>query len=61
MKKTRRKFSTDEFCRDLARIAAKQLKRLPKDEVRMGTIILQDATSLFQPYTAEFIDKELNK
>lgn len=54
-----KEFSTDEFCRDLAKIAAKQLKRLPQEERAGAMYQLMDHTSLFNPYTYDFIKGEL--
>lgn len=54
-----KKFSTDEFSRDLARIAAKQLKRLPQAERESAMYQLMDNISLFSPYTYQLLKKEL--
>lgn len=47
--------ASDAFCRDLAKIAAKQLKRLDSKDREEGKMVLQDATSLYSPYTASLI------
>lgn len=54
--------NTDEFARDLAKIAAKQLiKRLASSgRITVDDVtLLQDATSLFSPYTFDAIMDEL--
>lgn len=53
--------ATDAFCRDLAKAAAKQLRKFPP-EVRDAVLCnLQDATSLYSPYTADMIDNLLKE
>lgn len=50
---------TDAFCRDLAKAAAKQLRRFDPDVREAVLMCLQDATSLYSPYTADMIDERL--
>lgn len=52
---------TDDFVRDLAKIAAKCLKRLHPDDWDAAKMHLQDATSLYSPFCADMIDEELKK
>lgn len=53
--------AADTFCRDLAKAAAKQLRKF-EPEVRDAVLcILQDATSLYSPYTADMIDNLLKE
>lgn len=54
-----KKFSTDEFCQDLASIAAKQLKKLPQEQRQAAMYLLMDCTSLFAPYTYDRLKKRL--
>lgn len=51
--------NTDEFCRDLARITAKHLRKLPPEERKYGLVRLQDLTSLYSPYTNDLIIEHL--
>jgi hypothetical protein len=49
----------NEFGADLAKIAAKQLRKFPPEAQEHFWMMLQDATSLYSPYVANRIDKEL--
>jgi hypothetical protein len=53
--------NTDAFCRDLAKIAAKQLARVKPEDRDLATMQLQEATSLFSPYTADLIEQSLRR
>lgn len=55
----KKKFSTEEFCRDLARISAKQLRRLPQRDRESGMAILMENTSLYSPYTYKYLKEAL--
>jgi hypothetical protein len=61
-KSKQKEIDTDEFSRDLAGIVAKQLVKVAS---RTGKVMLndvyrmQDATSLFSPYTFDLIVAEL--
>ena len=49
----------DEFCRDLAAAAAKQLARVRKEDRHLAVAHLQDATSLYTQYTSDRIEAAL--
>ena len=48
---------TAEFGKELAAIAAKQLRKFPPQSRDYLMIVLQDATSLYSPYVADRIDE----
>lgn len=52
----------DEFIQDLAKIAAKQIRKTSGEAERaMAWMRLQDATSLYSPMCYDLINEELNK
>lgn len=51
----------DQFCQDLAKAAARQLRRVAIKDRDKLLLLLQDSTSLYAPYTADLTDKELGK
>jgi hypothetical protein len=51
----------DVFNQDLAKITAKQLKRVRPEDREKVRMVLQDHTSLYSPYTARLTDEELAK
>lgn len=51
----------DEFARDLAAAAAKQLRKVSLREREDAIAFLQDQTSLYSPYTADEIERVLSE
>lgn len=49
----------DQFTQDFAEIAAKQLQKIPQADRENAMYQLQDATSLFSPYTYGLLVKAL--
>lgn len=49
----------DQFCKDLAKAAARQLKKVPQEQRSALTFVLQDCCSLHSPMTSDLIAKEV--
>jgi hypothetical protein len=51
----------NQFCRDFAKITAEALSQFPEAVEEYVTDVLQDATSLYSPYTSDQIRIELKR
>jgi len=53
------RINSDAFVRDLAKLAAKHLKKVKPEDRDIAKMYLQDSTSLYSPYCAELIEEHL--